>query len=142
MTPEALARLQARAYRHMTPWRAQDFADLIGLSTTRLLTRPHGLLLARIVVDEAEILALATDPDHQRQGIARALLETFQGQAVAEGVTRVFLEVASRNQPAQAFYQALGYREAGRRRDYYADPAGGRDDAVLMTRALPADHAA
>lgn len=141
MTPEALAALQARAYRHMAPWPASGFADLLELPTTRLITAPHGFLLARVVSDEAEILSLATDPEHQRQGIASGLLDRFETRAAAEGVLDLFLDVAGRNIPARSFYAAKGYVEAGLRRSYYKAPDGTRDDAVLMRRALTLGHA-
>ena len=66
MTPEVLAALQARAYTHMAPWKARDFADLLARPTTLLCAVPQAFCLGQVVVDEAEILALAADPAHPR----------------------------------------------------------------------------
>lgn len=138
MTPEALAALQARAYRDMAPWSAQDFKDLLALPTTELFTASQAFLLTRTVVDEAEILAVATDPGSQRQGAARELMARFHTQVASKGVSRVLLEVAQTNTAARAFYAAQGYADIGQRKSYYRQPDGTTVDAVLMARALGA----
>ncbi|MBS0124851.1 GNAT family N-acetyltransferase [Thetidibacter halocola] len=137
MTPEALASLAARAYRHMRPWTEAQFAETLALPHSLLVTRPGAFVLGQIVADEAEILALACDPDHQRQGQASAALDAFHAQALTRGAARTLLEVAAANAPARAFYARHGYAEAGRRKGYYHRPDGTRDDALVMARALP-----
>lgn len=137
MTPEALAALAARAYRHMTPWRAEQFAETLARPHALLSCTDHAFVLGTVVADEAEILSLAADPDHQRTGEASRALAAFHVSARDRGADRVFLEVAAANAPARAFYAARGYDEAGLRSGYYARPVGTRDDAVIMTRALP-----
>lgn len=137
MTPEQLAALAARAYRHMRPWSAGQFAATLALPHSVLTTTDHAFALGSVVADEAEILALAADPEVQRQGEASRALAAFHAAAAARGATRCFLEVAAANAPARAFYTARGYAEAGRRRGYYTLPDGRRDDAVVMTRTLP-----
>jgi len=136
MTPEALAALQARAYTHMEPWNARDFAELLARPTTLLCEVPQAFCLGQVVVDEAEILALAADPAHQRQGHASAVLTQFLHAAVRLGVTRVFLDVAETNAPARGFYAAHGFAVTGRRRGYYRQDAGPATDALLMSRAV------
>ncbi|MFN8091404.1 MAG: hypothetical protein U0599_04125 [Vicinamibacteria bacterium] len=44
------------------------------------------------------------------------------------------LGVRASNAPARALYAAAGFREAGRRRDYYSAPV---EDALLLEAALP-----
>lgn len=135
MTPAALADLQRRAYRDMAPWSAQDFADLLAQPTILLIASSHAFCLGRVVVDEAEILALATDPAHQRQGLARDTLSRFLHAAQARGAMATFLEVAASNAPARAFYAAHGFKQTGLRKAYYPQPDGTRTDALLMARA-------
>lgn len=137
MTPEALAALSARAYRHMAPWSAQAFAETLARPHALLTATEHAFVLGLVVAGEAEILALAADPDHQRQGAASAALAGFHEAAAARDATRVLLEVAAANTPARAFYSRQGYREIGLRRGYYRRPDQPPDDAVLMDRALP-----
>ncbi len=92
-----------------------------------------GLVLARAVVDEAEILTLAVMPAHRRSGIARALLAEASAHAAERGARVLFLEVSTRNAPARALYGNAGFTEAARRRDYYRDGS----DALLLRRTLP-----
>ncbi|MGP6086934.1 GNAT family N-acetyltransferase [Antarctobacter jejuensis] len=137
MTPEAASDIAARAYRHMTPWRADQIAATLRQPTALLSTSDHAFVLGQVIADEAEILALACDPDFQRQGEAARALDRFHTAAAQREATRVFLEVAARNAPARAFYEARGYTRAGLRKGYYPRPDGTRDDALIMTRALP-----
>lgn len=97
-----------------------------------------GLVMARIAADEAEILTLAVLPAQRRQGLARALMAEALRQCAALGATTLFLEVATRNQPARALYAAMGFEEVGRRRGYYAD---GDDALTLRLMLAPADPA-
>lgn len=100
MTPETLAALSARAYRHMTPWSARAFADTLARPHALLTCTGHAFALGLVIADEAEILALACDPQVQRQGEGTALLARFHKDAQARGAARIFLEVAAANRPA------------------------------------------
>jgi len=108
--------------------------DQPGVLLTGDATRAFAL--ARVVADEVEILALATDPDHCGQGHGRACLDAALAQAAARGARHAFLEVAADNAAALALYRAAGFVQAGLRRGYYARP-GAAADALVMTRALP-----
>jgi len=66
------------------------------------------------------ILLLYVHPNHRRQGIATALLETAHQWAKAQGYSQVSLQVFSSNHAAQALYQKLGYEP----------------EAILMKRGL------
>ena len=74
---------------------------------------------------DLEILNLAVDPDHRRQGVAgilaRKLLQRIAGP--------LFLEVRAGNRPALSLYKKLGFTETGQRRSYYRNPV---EDAVIM----------
>jgi ribosomal-protein-alanine N-acetyltransferase len=94
-----------------------------------------GFSLARTVADEAELLLLAVLPRHQREGIGRRLLDHFIDRAGAEGTSRVHLEVRDGN-AAVAMYRAAGFKQAGRRRNYYHAADGGRFDALTLFRQL------
>jgi len=49
-------------------------------------------------------------------------------RAESEAASAILLEVRESNLPARRLYEKHGFREVGRRRVYYQDPA---DDAVL-----------
>ncbi|HEY9037579.1 MAG TPA: GNAT family N-acetyltransferase [Roseovarius sp.] len=134
---EDLARLHGRAFAGQgRGWSAEEFADLLASPLTCLSAAPHGFALSRVIADEAELLTLATDPDHRRQGVATALLIAIEAEVAARGAARHFLEVAADNGGAHALYARAGYVQTGRRAGYYARPNGTSVDALLMEKAL------
>ena len=117
-------------------WSAQEYADLCGQDTTLLATHDHGFAIGRLLLDEAELLLIATHPDHRRAGIARACLTSYESQAVNRGALTSLLEVAAGNRPALALYRAFGYVPKGRRAKYYLHADGTREDALLLAKNL------
>ncbi len=95
---------------------AIDGAEIVGFG---------GLMIA---VDEAHVLNVATDPGHQRRGVARHLLTALMHDAADRGVGAMTLEVRASNEPALSLYRELGFVIAGTRPNYYADG----EDAVIM----------
>ncbi len=115
------------------PWPQSAFLELLGESSwiAEADAGLVGYLFARAAADEAEILNLAVREDHRRRGIGRCLLETALGDFWRVGVRTVYLEVRESNEAGQTFYQALGFREVGRRRSYYQKPC---EDALILAR--------
>ena len=137
MTPADLARLHAVSFTTPRPWTEAEFATLVAAPSTILLAEAQGFALGRTVLDEAELLTIATEPAARRQGVGRRLLDRWHEAAGQAGAVRALLEVAGDNGPAIAFYRGAGYRDAGVRRGYYRTPEGDRRDAILMTLPLP-----
>jgi ribosomal-protein-alanine N-acetyltransferase len=94
------------------------------------------MVLARVTVDEAEILTIAVDPVAQSQGLGRDLLQTAMDEAARRGAAAMFLEVSVSNAPARALYKAAGFSRVGRRRAYYI---GGGDALILRASLSPPD---
>ena len=92
-----------------------------------------GFSLHRTISDESELLLLAVAPEFRRQGIGRMLLDQFMNHSVANGVSRVHLEVREGN-PAVIMYRSAGFSVAGRRRKYYRGRFGGEFDALTLSR--------
>ncbi len=137
MTPQALAATHAAAFTTERPWTAEEFAALLTQPTTLLTGTADSFVLGRVILDEAEILTLATAPAARRQGLARTALTAFLTAAQARGATRAFLDVAEDNTPARALYAAAGFTQIGRRVGYYTAPDGTRTAAIVMARDLP-----
>ncbi len=118
------------------PWDADSFAGL--LATPRIYgflageAEPEGFVLCRVAADEAEILTIVVAPERRRNGVGRALVEAAEAVAREHGAATMFLEVATDNAPARAFYAALGFDPVGRRPRYY----GGAIDALILYRRL------
>lgn len=118
---EALAVLHATAFPAAAAWDARTIATLLGLSGVfGLRKEDKGFILARHVLDEAEILTLAVRPAAGRRGVGAALVGCAAEMAAALGAARMFLEVAEANAAALALYRGLGFEDIGLRRDYYA----------------------
>ncbi len=123
-------------------WAPSDYETLTGDPSGLILVaatqaapeRVLGFASFRIVLDEAELLNIAVDPNHQRQGIGRALLVEGQRRLCALGVAQIFLEVRNSNAPAHALYQSLGFKLKSVRKDYYRDPP---EDACILVLELP-----
>lgn len=137
MTPEALARTHARAFTGQSRgWSAQEIADLMQSPLVFAVGDARAFALGRAIADEAELLTLATDPDHRRKGLARARLAAFEAAAKARGARIAFLEVAADNAGARALYDAAGYVQTARRRGYYARPDRGPVDALILQKSI------
>ncbi len=127
---ELMATLHRAAFPH-DPWDQASFKTLLTQpGVTGLLDPRGGLLLLRVVADEAEILTIGVI--HTRRGIGRVLMEAGLAHARAKGATIMHLEVAANNEAALGLYNTLDFKPAGRRRAYYPDG----QDAVLLSRRL------
>ncbi|UPY36411.1 GNAT family N-acetyltransferase [Sediminicoccus sp. KRV36] len=129
-----LAALHATAFPAGAAWSAGTITTLLAMEGVFGLHAPGGFILARRVLDEAEILTLAVHPAHRQQGLGLALVETSALVAATAGARVMFLEVDEANAPAMALYTKAGFAQAGLRRDYYAP---GRH-AWLLRRSLEA----
>ena len=76
-------------------------------------------------------------PGYRRRGIGATLAREAAGRAAQEGAGTIFLEVSMENEAGRALYACLGFREVGRRPDYYPDSAPSARDALVLGRALP-----
>ncbi len=90
-----------------------------------------GFLCAHAAAGEWEIENVVVDEEFRRHGIAAALIQALLTKWESDGGVAVLLEVRESNAAARALYEASGFREVGRRRGYYRDPAA---DAILYAR--------
>ena len=128
------------------PWTERDFLDALASGYLCLTAverqRICGFAVARLLLDEAELLLIAVAPDGRRQGVAALLWNELAQRLYAGGARTVHLEVRASNYGAQAFYSSRGFVQSGLRRQYYPGGLrhGEREDAWLMQvpLALPA----
>lgn len=114
-------------------WDSRSFQTLLSSPLVFGYIAAHGgMVLARAVADEAEILTIGVVPSMRRRGMGRELVALVAGEGLRRGGASLFLEVATDNVPARRLYCAAGFAEVGTRRDYYASGV----HAVLLKRAL------
>ena len=117
------------------PWSEQAFADALYNDALSLIVAQgeDGTVLGyaelSVILDEGCLEKIAVDPKFRRQRVAEELLSVFLrfGRANLAFLT---LEVRESNVPAIALYEKLGFRQVGRRKNYYAEV---HEDAILMT---------
>ena len=123
---------------HAFPWSEKTFASNEGERYLNLRLDVDGKMAAfavtQVVLDEATLFNIAVDPDFQRQGLGRQLLEHLISELEKRDVFTLWLEVRASNTAAIALYESLGFNEATIRRNYYPTKEG-REDAIIM--ALP-----
>lgn len=137
MTPSDMSALLARAFSgRLRAWSATEIADLLNSPHVFAVHKAQTFALGRAVVDEAELLMIATDPSHQRSGLARDILAQFEERAASAGATRIFLEVAADNEAAIALYHNAGFRQIARRAAYYDRSGQEREDALILEKSL------
>lgn len=92
-----------------------------------------GYVVFWLVHDEVHVLNVATSLEVRRRGVGRALMAAAEDAGRARGARVSTLEVRRSNTAALALYQAIGYRQAGVRPNYYAEE---REDAIVMVKTL------
>lgn len=139
---DAAALHQAHGFGFDDPWSEASFAELFaGAGAYGFLAwdeaRPVGMIACRAILEDAEVLTLAVDPQQRGRGLGRVLLDAAVLFARQAGATAMFLEVAVDNVPALSLYLHAGFVRAGLRKDYYDRGPAGSADAAAMRLDLP-----
>lgn len=92
---------------------------------------PVAFLVARHVEREWELENIVVGSEFRGQGIGTLLIDALLAHVQATNGSVVFLEVRESNTAARSLYEKAGFRESGRRRLYYSDPA---EDAIVYSR--------
>jgi [ribosomal protein S18]-alanine N-acetyltransferase len=130
----AIEAIEQKAYP--TPWSRSMFASELAKPTSICLGAFEGQDLVGYVinsryVDAWHVMNVAVDPDHQRRGVATALLERLFEVTRDDERRGYTLEVRVSNEDAIGLYEKLGFESRGIRRGYYTD---NREDALIMWR--------
>ena len=94
--------------------------------------RLGGFILSRLMPPDAEILTFAVDPEYRGAGVGRKILEKHLENLERGGARLVFLEVADDNVAALKLYGSKGFKEIGRRENYYQRANGERCAAINL----------
>ena len=116
--------MPAFVYRSFYPegWRQRQTADLAevldgepdGVDVAVLDGRPVGWVCTRLHPEDrmGEAYIVVVDPDYQRRGIGRALMNHSMERARAAGMAMVMVETGGDHghAPARATYEGLGFQ--------------------------------
>ncbi len=90
-----------------------------------------GYAMANFCIDEADVLNVAVLDNYRRKGIGNSLISNLLNELKLKGVSKVFLEVRSKNVNAINLYFKNGFTKISVRKNYYGD-----DDALILTKEL------
>ncbi len=130
----AVARMEREIFA--SPWTRDNLEKDISASFSIFVVAEMGDVLvgyasAWNVQGEIQLNKIAVLPEHRRSGIGTLLYRGIIGILRGENPSKVILEVREQNEGARRFYEALGFRQTGFRKNYYRD-----DNAVLLDRDL------
>lgn len=127
------------------PWSRQMLAEELDNALSAFLValdsegKVAGYAGLQVILDEGTVTNIAVRPDCRKQGVASQLLQVFLNFAQGNRLAFLTLEVRASNYDAIALYGSRGFRESGRRRNYYEHP---REDAIIMTLDLSGEGGA
>lgn len=101
--------------------------------------KPAGFVFVRSILDEAEIITIATSPTARRKGIARQLMRAVIRKLEYDRKSKLFLEVDEANQAAVKLYKSLGFKQIAEREGYYSnsdDESSKKSTALVMQLEL------
>lgn len=135
---EDCERLHAAAFAY--GWSATDFESYLtdpniiadGLVAEGRRSELGGFILSRLLPPDAEILTVAIDAARRGEGLGRQLLDRHLDNLERGGARLVFLEVADDNDAALKLYGRVGFKEIGRRENYYARADGTKRAAINL----------
>ena len=94
-----------------------------------------GHIYASMVSDQADIISFIIKYKYRRQGFGTILFVKFIATLKSKGVKEIFLEVSEKNIVAQKFYNKLGFRNIGCRKNYYKTNSGKQNAYLLKLQA-------
>jgi ribosomal-protein-alanine N-acetyltransferase len=119
------------------PWSVESLELMLGDQATGLVAIEDGKLLGYVgmicVLDEGQIVNVATHPDSRRRGVGRGLMSAIEQLAKDRGIVFLSLEVRESNIAARSLYSSLGWVECGIRKNFYSKPT---ENACVMTKSI------
>lgn len=121
------------------PWQHSSFEDeLKNILATYLVAKIDNIVVGYIgmwfIIDECHVMNVAVHPEYRRLGVAKHLINKMFNLCNTHGIAYILLEVRASNIPAQTLYKSFGFTEESIRKNYYKNPDGTYEDAILMTK--------
>jgi len=144
MSPDDLPAVQKIADESFTtPWNLSSFEYEVGnrdsvLKVAEVSGTLIGYVCIRFFLDITHVMDIAVIKEDRQQGVGGMLfLEALREIKEARPDTgHITLEVRESNTAARKFYEKFGFRETGRRKDYYSSP---NEDGIIMDLDLEGD---
>lgn len=115
------------------PWSKEGFLESIKQPYSHFFVAEEECIVGYCGVHnlggDGEITNVAVDKLWRKRHIGTKLLEYAMKEGKKEGIGAFTLEVRTSNQNAIALYHKLGFRELGKRKNFYENPV---EDALIM----------
>jgi ribosomal-protein-alanine N-acetyltransferase len=120
------------------PWNKSFFSqDIDNQSALSLVAKADDKIIGYVclwkILDEIQISNIAVSPERRRRGIGEEMMQRILKMAKEEDYRRISLDVRISNKAAIGLYEKFGFREAGRRKNYYRHP---QEDALILEKVL------
>ena len=130
---DTLVRLEQVCFSE--PWTRAGLAEEIGnpaavFAAAECGGETVGYAGMHCVCGECYVDNVAVFPEFRRKGVASALLSYLIDRARERDGVFLSLEVRESNFPARETYASFGFREEGRRKNFYRGPT---EDALILT---------
>jgi [ribosomal protein S18]-alanine N-acetyltransferase len=125
------------------PWTMKQFEEAVQAYQSTVIEEDGkviGFCILQPVLDEANLLLMAVDPNFQGKGYGYKLLEESIS-LLKNSPVQIFLEVRESNIAAIALYEKAGFHQIDLRKNYYPNPDGSREHAVIMVKSCSDDFA-
>ncbi|GGI61728.1 ribosomal protein S18-alanine N-acetyltransferase [Acinetobacter vivianii] len=139
---ESVAAIERLVQTH--PWSKQQFQESLASYQCTVYEQANqvvGFCILQPVLDEANLLLMAIHPSQQGKGLGYALLDDSI-QQLKNNPIQIFLEVRESNSAAIRLYEKTGFHQIDLRKNYYPNPDGSREHAVIMVKTCTDDFAA
>ena len=126
------------------PWTKNQFQQAVDSYQSTVIEyqgQVVGFCILQPVLDEANLLLMAIDPTLQGKGLGFQLLDASITM-LKNNPIQIFLEVRESNTPAIKLYEKAEFHQIDLRKNYYPNPDGTREHAVIMVKACSDDFAA
>ncbi|APX62110.1 ribosomal protein S18-alanine N-acetyltransferase [Acinetobacter schindleri] len=138
---DAVTQIEQQVQSH--PWTRTQFEEAVSAYQSTIIEyagKVVGFCILQPVLDEANLLLMAIDPSQQGKGLGFQLLEESI-QLLKNNPVQIFLEVRESNTAAIRLYEKAGFHQIDLRKNYYPNPGGGREHAIIMVKACTDDFA-
>lgn len=132
---EIVTQIEAMVQTH--PWSKQQFLESLNSYQSTVIEfnrQVVGFCILQPVLDEANLLLMAIHPNMQGRGFGFKLLEESINQ-LKNNPVQIFLEVRESNLSAVGLYEKSGFHQIDLRHNYYPNPDGTREHAIIMVKA-------
>ncbi|ENX38532.1 MULTISPECIES: ribosomal protein S18-alanine N-acetyltransferase [Acinetobacter] len=139
---ESVAAIERLVQTH--PWNKQQFQESLASYQCTVYEQANqvvGFCILQPVLDEANLLLMAIHPSQQGKGLGYKLLDQSI-QQLKNNPIQIFLEVRESNTAAIRLYEKTGFHQIDLRKNYYPNPDGSREHAVIMVKTCTDDFAA